>query len=379
MIGTGQEQGDDLLTAPGLAAAVWIVDYGAGRLNGGHQEDYLAALEKALAGCRTRVAAPFRAGATAGGRAAAYLSELRLFWRLLHDGPRFFVCHTPEFRDFLMLALAALATRRPRATGLFVLRRDGPGIVGRPGAKARLLERLIPALIRRRYLYPVSDSRPVLEYWLARAGAVSGSLVSIPIPAARRIISKSAWPVVGLVGRFRIEKGARHYDAIIRLSLDLFPNGRVSVQLTPGLAGEEGELIARLLSSWSGHPRVELSLGHLPADQYADAVAATDIVVAPYEVSSYGDGTSGVLHDALSLGATVLATSIPWARDAFPNDPRIVWLRGTEPADLREGLLAAGERSKANRDQAREADSFAADWQAALSAAYESLAGRRKG
>ena len=90
---------------------VVLVDFGTGRRTGGHQEDYLKALEAVLAGQRTTVLAPFRAGSGKPGRVATYWQEFRAFWRLLGRGDgrrRILVCHSPEFRDFVLLWLADL-------------------------------------------------------------------------------------------------------------------------------------------------------------------------------------------------------------------------------------------------------------------------------
>jgi hypothetical protein len=136
--------------------------------------------------------------------------------------------------------------------------------------------------------------------------------------------------------------------------------------------GEAGEIAARLRQIWQGDPRVALVDGHLTPDAYAALIASSDVVVLPYEMRSYGSGTSGVLHDALALGRTVLATPIPWAREAFPSHPDIVWLKGTDRLALAEGLRTAVTQALDRRRAATAgggADTFASDWQAALAAA----------
>jgi hypothetical protein len=358
---------------------VWLIDYGSGRLPGGHQEDYLAALTKALAGWPLRIAAPFLSSRQPRGRGAIALSELRLLLRQLRGGPRLLVWHTPELRDFVLFAVASTLVRRSKSAAVFVLRRDGAGIVGRAGLKARLLEALVPWLIRSGRVYPVSDSRTALEHWLSRAPHASGSVISIPAPQIARADPSAGAPVVGLVGGFRIEKGAARYDVVIRAALSLFPEGRVKVQLGPGNTVEEAEIAARLERDWSNEPRVDLKTGHLTAEEYAAQIAGTDVVVLPYDVALYGAGTSGVLHDALTLGCTVLATRIAWAAERFADHPRLVWLESTAEADLREGLRRAVEVSLSGPAAPAIEDSFAADWNATLGAAWRQLSTRNKG
>jgi len=357
---------------------VVLVDFGTGRRTGGHQEDYLKALEAVLAGQRTTVLAPFRAGSGKPGRVATYWQEFRAFWRLLGRGDgrrRILVCHSPEFRDLLLFWLAALLQRqRANAAGLFVLRRSAAGIVGRDNLKARLLEILVPQMIRRGLIHPASDSRLALDHWLVGARGVGGSLLSIPRPVAASELEPppSGGPVIGLLGRFRIEKGARCYNAVIDTTLDLFPDATVNVELGSDSVGGAGEIAARLRQNWQGDPRVVLVDGHLTPEAYTALIASSDVVVLPYEMQSYGSGTSGVLHDALALGRTALATPIPWATGAFPDHPDIVWLKGTDQVALAEGLRTAVTQALARRrtgTAGEGADTFASDWQAALAAA----------
>ncbi|HLF71756.1 MAG TPA: hypothetical protein VI759_06365 [Dehalococcoidia bacterium] len=358
---------------------VWLVDYGSGRLPGGHQEDYLDALTKALSGWPLRVAAPFTSSKPPRGRGAIFLSELRLLLRQLRGGSRLLVWHTPEFRDFVLFAVAGALVLRSKTVGVFVLRRDGAGIVGRDGLKARILEALVPWLIRSGRIHPVSDSRAALEHWLARAPRATGSLVSIPVPRIDHGVVSAGAPAFALVGGFRVEKGARHYDAVIRTALSLFPEGRVRVQLGRGNTAEEAALAAALQHAWGNEPRVDLKTGHLTSEEYAAQIAGADIVVLPYDVASYGAGTSGVLHDAIALGCTVLATRIAWAADRFADHPRLVWLKSTAGADLRDGLSRAVETSLSEPAGPSIDDSFAADWNAALEAALKQRPARNKG
>ncbi len=364
---------------------VVLVDFTTGRLNGGHQEDYLRALTTALAGQRTTVLAPFRDGSAKAGRVATYWQELRAFWSLLSPGNgkgRVVICHSPEFRDFVLLWLADLLRwRRSSAVGLFVLRRSAAGIVGRDNLKARVLDIVIPQMIRRRLIHPASDSRLALDHWLAGDGRVHGSLLSIPRPAAVVEITQRAdeGQVIGLLGRFRVEKGAHHYDAVISAALAEFPEATVHVQVAAEPGSEESEMAARLHHNWEGDSRVVLVDEHLTADAYAHLIASTDVVVLPYDTGSYGSGTSGLLHDALALGRTVLATPIPWAAEAYSDHPGVVWLTGTDEAGLAAGLRAAVARALAQRRvgaDGKTADSFAEDWQAAVAAAARLADGR---
>lgn len=364
---------------------VVLVDFATGRLNGGHQEDYLGALETALAGQRMTVLAPFRDGPAKAGRVATYWREFRAFWRLLGPGGgkgHVIVCHSPEFRDFVLLWLADLLRwRRSSAVGLFVLRRSSAGIVGRDNLKARVLDIVIPQMIRRGLIHPASDSRLALDHWLAGDRGVHGSMLSIPCPAvvAEPSPRLDGGPAIGLLGRFRVEKGAHHYDAVIGAALAEFPEATVHAQVAAEPGSDESDIAARLHDNWEGNSRVVLVDEHLAADAYARLIASTDVVVLPYDTESYGSGTSGLLHDALALGRTVLATPIPWAAEAYSEHPGVVWLTGTDKTALAAGLRAAVTRALSQRHagaDGKTADSFAEDWRAAVAAAAR-LVGKR--
>lgn len=358
---------------------VAIVDFGTGRFVGGHNEDYLTALEQAVEVLRPVVVAPFRRG-RALGRFARYRLESQTYfawlgWRGMDQGV--VVCHSPEFHDLALFWLVARLTPRRRGVGLFVLRRSAEGIVGRNNRRARFLTRVVPGLIRSGRLYPASDSRPALAHWTHDTG-VPGSLIAIPPPlgAPAPHPRPTGGPVVGLVGRLRIEKGARAYDLVVREALQIDETAAVKVQVGAGMTGEAAGIANRLERDWRGVSRVEIIPGHLTPEGYANLIGSTDVIVLPYEPSSYSNGTSGVLHDAISLGRVVLASPIAWAAELFPGHDNIIWLEGTDGPALRKGLTAAVARAMVLRDTDIAqplSSSFSADWLSAIRAAAATM------
>ena len=357
------------------SARVVIVDFGTGRFVGGHNEDYLAALQRALEGVRPITVAPFKNGPRLG-RVERYVLQLRTLLREL-GGPggrrTMVISHSPEFPDIALFWLATKMRRRSDAVGLLLFRRRAEGIVGRDNWKAGLLERIVPGLIRSGWIYPVSDSRSALADWTTGTGT-TGTLIAIPPPLGSSATHPRpiGGPVVGLVGRLRIEKGARVYDLIIRETLGIDAKAIAKVQLSEGLVGEEADIAERLRRDWAADPRVEILTGHLTPEAYADLIGSSDVIVLPYEQSTYGGGTSGVMHDTLAIGRVVLATKIEWAEEAFAGRDDVIWLRGTDPAAIRAGLEAAFRRAMARRvgvGMQPPADTFARDWLDAIRAA----------
>jgi glycosyltransferase involved in cell wall biosynthesis len=132
--------------------------------------------------------------------------------------------------------------------------------------------------------------------------------------------------MVALIGRMRLEKGAARYSEVIREAL-AFPGASVVAQVSSeGVSMAEREIACALLDDWAYDPRVTVIDGHIEPLAYVGWLSKAQVVVLPYDVASYGDGTSGVLNDALSVGCVVVATRTRWAVDRFEGDPRVVWL-----------------------------------------------------
>lgn len=348
-----------------------IYDTVTGRVPGGHQQDYLDALEAALAESSPCTFAPFRTGAGPGrwGRIAQSFHAFRT--ALDAATPTLVLAPNPTPLDFVIFALAAVTRRRRgRGRAVFVMRRDAAGITG-PGWRAWVLEGLVRRLARGRSLFMVSDARAALAHWKARTGR-DGLLVSIPVRAARGTIAPGAPPAVGLMGLFRIEKGGAHYDTVIEAALAAAPHTRVTCQLSQtGLRREEEKLARALLDKWSGDGRVEIHTEHLDATAFSELLHRQDIIILPYDVASYGPGTSGILFEAVAAGKIVLAAPIAWARQEYDGHPRVIWLAANNQAAIAAGMAAALSRVKAVRIAPLPAptDDFGQSWRAAIARA----------
>lgn len=342
---------------------VTIVDHLSGRGLGGHYDDYLAALESALGGGEFEVhtIAPFRDGTPApGGRLGLYRLELRDYRRALRrpggGDAGVAIVHSAEFSDYVCCRLAALTLRRSqRGACLFVLRRSpDPATLAGPGGRfGKRLVGLIAGMIRRGEIVAVSDSQPALDAWLALAPGRSGELVALP-PAPGEadesdedeppVTKPATGPLVAVAGRMRAEKGAAHYPAVAAAALSALPGCRVALQVSQHDAASRVAVV-ELRRAYKGDDRVVLLDEHLSAGQYRSLLREADIVVLPYDAPTYGTGTSGVITDALSQSAKVVVTPIEWARHAYGNDPRVVWL--DDPASgeaIAEALQAAASR-----------------------------------
>lgn len=366
----------------GLAASVVIVDFLTGRMKGGHQDDYLAALERALAEFRSVTVAPYRDVAPAapsqfairppGGRLRRYLAGIRVCRQFLNaDKPTLIIFPNNDFRDYVVFAVAALLRRRAgRGLGVFVMRRDGAGITG-SARLGRALERLVAWLCDHAPFFMVSDARAAMDHWRAKTGK-DGPIVSIPLrqipPTAKRRDDRAL--VVGLLGSFRAEKGAGKYNELIELALAEDSDLRVECQLSMNVPPAEYVLAQAIVDRWSGHPRVTLHIGHLDAEGFSRLLHAVDVVVLPYDAASYGKGTSGIMFEAIGAGRIALITPIVWAVSEYGDHPNVVWLPDTEAATLRIGLRNALDRARDARLSGTahepDRDRFRETWIAAL-------------
>ena len=325
-----------------------LVDYLTGRLYGGHQEDYLLALEHALAPLAPIVVAPYRTAGGYLGRWRRLWHESTMLWRSLRDG-RLLVFHTPEARELLLLAvLAPLASWRTRPAAVAVLRRDATVMTGRSVWRTRLVTAAAAWLIRRGWLMPVSDSRLAAQYWYG-IGSRPVSLIPIPVRSGSTVSQRTGVFRIGLVGSFRLDKGADRYDAVIEAARRVAPEAEVICQVGAPVTSPEAELAAALLGRWLPSPGVKLLRNHLPAEEYDALLASCDLVVLPYDPDLFSSGTSGVMSDALTAGAVVVATPIMWAREEFASHSNIVWLAGRDGSDFERGIRLGLDRARALR------------------------------
>ena len=351
---------------------ILIYDTVTGRISGGHQADYLVALEAALAEFRPETHAPFRdTSRPIPSIASRILGSVSFFRHALGATEKTLVLvPNPSSLDFVTFAVAAFfALKNGRGSGVFVMRRDAAGIVG-TGWRANILDRIVCWLAGGRFFHMVSDTRAAMDHWQARTGQ-GGAIISIPV----RLPTKSRPPgsplSLGLIGLFRIEKGAAHYDAVIETTRALAPAWRIICQLShTGRHPEEDRVARNLTAKWGADPMVQIHAEHLDAEAFTDMLHDLDVVVLPYDIQTYGPGTSGILFEALAAGKVVLAAPIAWARQEYRDHPNVVWLNGTDNATLREGLRQALTRAEQRRGETAEThrlpDRFRESWLEAL-------------
>lgn len=369
-----------------MSAVIIISDFVTGRITGGHQSDYLAALEAAVSPLDALTIAPYRDGHTdvanlprilpKASRLGRYWASFWLFHKLLGNRRvQLILFPSPEFRDFVVFFLASVFRVSQHSTvALFVFRRDAAGIVGRVSWKSRMIDRMARWLARRHYLHPISDSQVALTYW-ETITKLPGNLVDIPVrrPPTAKAPKQAADPLtIGLIGLFRKEKGAAAYDRVTEEALALEPPATVILQLNVSGNDEEERLAAELHRKWQGAENVQIIDEHLDADAYASLLGSLDILVLPYDVASYGVGTSGIMFETLAMGGVVTATRFEWGIERFQGNPNVVWMNDVEPATIRNALKEAA-KLVVSGPKIQLSDDFASSWHAAIQSALASL------
>lgn len=357
---------------------VLLVDFLVGR-QAGHVAEYLGFLRSALTSVHPDELTPYLRGIPPRGRLDRYRLFVREMWQSFRRGD-VVVFHTPEARDILVLSALTLLPGARRGRAVMMMRRGAEIFVGRHDWRARLLARLVRALVSRGVLRLVSDSHSAARTWEAITGR---PVPTIPLPVRAPLVAGRArrrceGPIqVTLLGLFRQEKGIDRYEAVLRVTRELDPDARLYCQVadhpTTALEREVTEAVRQMYGS---DPAAEVHAGHLAAEEYDRALLASDVVVLPYEPALYTSGTSGLLFDALSAGAVVASTRIRWGVEEFGDSPSIVWLEGRDDAALRAGLREALERARRRRAEGvpsdlPSAEAFARGWMGAIRDAAE--------
>lgn len=360
-----------------------VVDLVSGVLAGGHQEELLAAVAGLYEGEDVTVIAPYLEGraAESSESVGGFITSFKAFRRALKkigDRETVVVAHSPSATDFAMCWKAAKTIRpKHRAACLMVIRRDPEAIVRhRNKLLGKVFIALIVRMMKTHLIYIAADSPLVRDAWCERAPGTTGSVVGVPpLPAPSGgseplNLIDPAGPTVALAGQMRADKGAALYPLIAETALEVFEDGGIVIQTADDTdaARDASELLEQRYSS---EPRVQTVGGYIESDQYAQLVAAADILVLPYDPDAYGGGSSGILSDALSTGAVVVMTHLPWARAEYSDDPRIVWIE--DPSDgpaLAIALAKAGElAAEGPAGGAAGDEDFAESWRAAADAA----------
>ena len=251
------------------------------------------------------------------------------------------------------------------------MRRSAEGLVG-TGWRSWLLDKVIIWMTRHAPFHMVSDTKAAMKYWRDCTG-VDGGIVSIPVRQPQAFIERKPGDAItiGLLGGFRIEKGAAIYEDILKWSFSLKQDIIFDCQITQTFYDPREQVLAQSLqTNWGNHRQVRLHIGHLDKNAYTHLLYSADIVLIPYDAATYGPGSSGVMFEAVAAGRIVAVTRIAWAVEEYANHPNIVWLEGLDQTAVMNGLQQAiamvVERRLKGRTEEIEADCFQATWLKAL-------------
>ena len=180
-----------------------------------------------------------------------------------------------------------------------------------------------------------------------------------PLPADLPPLPDSAPVTMACYGPARYEKGSQVLAAAMERHLTALPAGRTRFVLQwledfPLASGGTARLPAGLRS----HSRVEIVSRFFADGEYAQRLAATQVLLLPYRCSSYALRVSRVVIEALVNGLPVVATrgtTLADQAEQFPPHHIIgdIW-SGSEDDTRPAGAAAKGYLAAERRTAARE-------------------------
>jgi glycosyltransferase involved in cell wall biosynthesis len=179
-----------------------------------------------------------------------------------------------------------------------------------------------------------------------------------PKEEAKRSLGLAGRKVLSILGFINSKKGYEAaLAALLRLAEDtvlLIAGGR----MTDGRVDVEYEKRLRAdISAMSLDARVKVT-GYLDADGIRRAMAATDIVLAPYSPSA----ASGALALAIGYGKAIVASDIPVHAEICERAPCLRLFRSGDAKDLAEKIAAVSEDGSERRRLSEAALRYAAEY-----------------
>lgn len=229
------------------------------------------------------------------------LGHLRLIPKAFSSGGR-----TLLVREFLTVPLFLIAPAIwLRRKSLWFMCQHNVGLA----AKRPLHRWMLAVLERVGFRFVVGES---LEGWRpvsSQPGPTSVVAMPWPMPdvmrrgPARDPATQTV--VVGFVGNFRAEKSPRW-------ALDEVQRAREAGRFVPPIQLLVGTADKAFLAQWSERAVV---IDTTTREDYLRALESCDVVVLPYDESSYSYRTSGVLGEAVAMGCMVVTPDLPVLRD----------------------------------------------------------------
>jgi len=354
---------------------LWLFDFQSGRKQGGHDQEYLTQLILAVSSWQITVIAPYLEVQVKprDTKIARVTLRLEAFLGLFRKkGSNIAVFHTPVLLDFVLYyATSKFTWRKAPVSAVFFLRRLDAGMIGSQGWKTTLMRHTIKSLAMNANCFFVSDCDATIKHW---ENHLHKEIMYIPLPP-RNFKPHKEKPkdtvTLGLLGLFRLEKGADKYDSAIRYLLNIDRSAKVFCQLPDTFQNLAEEKIAmELRANWGDSNNVIFLPGYLASEEYTNILQDVHIVLLPYRKSSYQSGSSGLFFDAHLAGAVIISTPFHWAKKHYSQDDQVIWLNSTDDGRTEEAIKEAhnlattGTRKISNSSNS--AHSFVKAWNLAI-------------
>lgn len=286
---------------------------------------------------------------TVFGRVARVFSQIAL-WRTLFrlygkKGTLWFIHSMPQNQ----LALAAigwiLAAPKKQSLALFVRQELAR-------SRAQSLLRAVFKLAVRRQCLVVSDGDELAES-LTREIGCPARLLPIPVELPGTITRQNQQPRFGYFGACRPSKGFHKLPGLIKAAQGIDGQAAFVIQAYRHRDDAADAVIDGIIGDFSADRSVRLLTAPVDSHTFAEELAACDVILLPYDKTSYRQATSGVFVMAVVARAVVIVTEGTWmARQAqLHNLTRVVTLADApteaeyiEAVKSAMSLLSGGDR-----------------------------------
>lgn len=333
----------------------------------GHNLDYIANLKEALGKENSRNIKsifPFKGIARKSKLFALFKTFCELCKVLRNEENSILIA--PNLTNIDWVSLFFIVIRYKKIKFIFFHRR----LLKKNGFKNFFINQFFKKTVANNNAYVVSDSKSIL-----RDMNIDQEIFKISIPP--RVIDKSFRVrdkinfkntskknsiAFSMVGMLREDKGIDHYKKIIIETLDANEDCFFVLHATCNNELMQNKL-DDLKIDFKENKRFFLINSYLDSSEFSWLLNSIDVLILPYDIEEYADGSSGPMAESINLNKTIITTKLGWAIDEFSDYKKIIWLKDLEKPSLKNAIHKAININNIDDvDDSLKYNSFNEDW-----------------